>query len=662
MKIKKKIVYSLSSLFIILLLIQTCKDEPVAPSPNPEVLIAYPPDTSYITEDINIKVNVYNFSSVKNVRFNIDGTMVYADSVSPYEYLWNIYYWENKAHTILAEAVDGNDKIWKSKLITVYTNNDSQENILLIQPFDLQKFTDRNTIEFKWSHLQDAYTYKIETAIDSDFVNIFKSETTVDTNVIIEGFNLSKFYWHVKGIDKNNMEGSWSDYRTFTVSAPDPPILIEPANKKSMKTGSTVNLVWHKSKDAVLYEYQVSDSSGFVNIISSGQLPDTSVTIQNLPMGVYYWRVRCKNVVNFQSEWSDYFIFTIGVFSKVYGGGDLEYGSSIIETPDHGFLLLGKTASYGSGVYDIYLLKIDELGNILWSQTYGTPYDDRGEHMKLTSDGGIIIAGTTVVENNPYSNYNMYLVKTDINGNVEWENNFGGEENDFGYGVIETNDGGFIIVGDTRSYGAGDYDVYIIKTDNSGNESWSKTIGNLAIDGGRFINKVNDGNYIITGALDDNTCLVKIDESGNDIWSRIYSTFFSRGNYFCQLSNGNVNIVGSSGSSNMKLTCTDSEGNELWNKVLNQGFGSSVIEMDGNLISTGFDMSVTNVFIYSTDYSGNINWMKQIGGIQTTSSSELIKTYDGGFVMIGSTSGYGANESDIWLVKFDKNGNTFLEY
>ena len=179
-------------------------------------------------------------------------------------------------------------------------------------------------------------------------------------------------------------------------------------------------------------------------------------------------------------------------WTTFYGGPLDEVAYSVRETDDGGFIIAANTSSYGAGYWDIYLIKVDKNGNSEWTKTIGGNNDDRCYAIEQTIDGGFIIAGTTLSFGTEY--YNIYLIKTDRNGNEVWAKIFGGSGGDYAYAVQETEDGGFIICGDSQSFSAGGYtDVYLIKTDNSGNLLWSKTYGGPSNEGGKAISQTTEG-------------------------------------------------------------------------------------------------------------------------------------------------------------------------
>ena len=153
-------------------------------------------------------------------------------------------------------------------------------------------------------------------------------------------------------------------------------------------------------------------------------------------------------------------------FAKTYGGTDDDGASSVQHTSDGGYIVAGYTASFGAGYDDIFLIKTDANGNIQWAKAYGGPDDDIAYSVQQTSDGGYIVAGHT---NFFGVGYDAFLVKTDANGNIVWAKTYGGTDDDIAFSVQQTSDGGYIVAGATASFGVGSRDIFLIKTDANGN-------------------------------------------------------------------------------------------------------------------------------------------------------------------------------------------------
>nr|MBC8416069.1 hypothetical protein [Candidatus Cloacimonadota bacterium] len=186
------------------------------------------------------------------------------------------------------------------------------------------------------------------------------------------------------------------------------------------------------------------------------------------------------------------------LWTRTYGGTDTEYGSSVQLTSDGSYIIIGVTMSFGAGDRDFYLIKTDANGDTLWTKTYGGTDSDEGYSVQLTSDGGYIIVGETCSYGIPTGSADVWLIKTDANGNILWSQNYGGSLTDFGNSVQLTSDGGYIIAAGTWSYGAGYTDAYLIKTDISGNSLWTQTYGNSFYDTAYSIQQTADGGFIFT--------------------------------------------------------------------------------------------------------------------------------------------------------------------
>ncbi len=293
-----------------------------------------------------------------------------------------------------------------------------------------------------------------------------------------------------------------------------------------------------------------------------------------------------------------------------------------------------------------------------WEQTYG---GIGGWSVQQTTDGGYIVTGTT----DSNGNVDVYLIKTDGNGNEQWSRTFGGSEVDNGRSVQQTTDGGYIITGSTLSFGSGLYELYLIKTDGNGNEVWSQTYGDTIHNyHGNSIQQTNDGGYIITGYRigSNDPFLLKVDISGNEIWSTVFLCCNDLGNSVLQNSDGDY-IVTTYG----RLIKVDGSGNEIWSQMFGQGIGNYIFSKgsstnDGGYIITGssYNVSESDVLLIKTDENGIEQWTKTYGGIYNDGGSSVQQTQDGGYIITGETwssSSLNNVNIDVYLIKTDGNGN-----
>ena len=180
-------------------------------------------------------------------------------------------------------------------------------------------------------------------------------------------------------------------------------------------------------------------------------------------------------------------------------------GNSVQQTLDGGYIITGGISPWVNDSSGICLIKTDGNGNGQWTQNFGSSYSE-GKSVQQTSDGGYIITGITE---------NLCLIKTDVNGNEQWIKTFGNVYPEIGNSVKQTLDGGYIITGTKISIDSGNRDVYLIKTDQFGNEQWSQFFGGTGWDEGQSVQQTSDGGYIITGTKDEDICLIKTDPDGN---------------------------------------------------------------------------------------------------------------------------------------------------
>jgi len=316
-------------------------------------------------------------------------------------------------------------------------------------------------------------------------------------------------------------------------------------------------------------------------------------------------------------------------WTKTIGGENEDVGTSLIQTSDGGYAIAGYTKSFGAGKADVYVVKLDANGNLQWTKTIGGPESDYGESLIQTSDGGYAITGSTTksfVIGGEYSSVaDVYVVKLDANGNLQWTKTIGGPESDYGESLIQTSDGGYAIAGSTTSFGAGGGDVYLVKLDAHGNLRWTKTIGGPGYEKGYSLIQTSDGGYAIAG----------------------YTTSFGAGDYDVYV---------------FKL---DANGNLQWTKTIGgpgSDRGYSLIQTsDGGYAIAGFTYSFgegrADVYVVNLDANGNLHWTKTIGEEFADEGYSLIQTSDGGYAIAGYTRSFGVKWEDVYVIKLDKNGH-----
>ena len=365
------------------------------------------------------------------------------------------------------------------------------------------------------------------------------------------------------------------------------------------------------------------------------------------------------------------------MWTQVFGGNFRDWGYSVLQTADEGFILVGQTQAGIAGQIDVWLIKTDYRGNLEWDRTFGGTDNEVGVCIQRTNDGGYIIAGEF---SSPASLSDVLLIKTRSDGEEEWTRTFGGTNFDGGSYVQQTTDGGYIIVGRTNSYGMGYDDVWLIKTDGNGFEQWGHTYGGTNSESGRCVEQTPDGGYIITGytytfgAGQYDVWLIKTDSSGTEEWNRTYGGANNDiGSAVRQTTDGGYIIAGETssigeGDSDIWIIKTDSLGNRLWDhtygRILNDFACDIQQTRDGGYILTGglghHNNNNVDVWIIKTDAEGDSLWSTVFGGEDNDWGYCIQQTNDEGYVVVGWTESYGTGDDvDVLLIRYE--GETAVE-
>jgi len=360
-------------------------------------------------------------------------------------------------------------------------------------------------------------------------------------------------------------------------------------------------------------------------------------------------------------------------FAKTYGGIYTDRAYSVQQTSDGGYIVAVNTSSFGVGDGDILLIKTNAYGDRIWAKTYGGTSGDYASSVQQTSDGGYIVAGYT----NSFgaSGNDILLIKMDANGNVEWAKTYGGTGDDRAFSVQQTTGGGYIVAGYTNSFGAGDWDIFLIKTDANGNVEWAKTYGGTNWDEARSVQQTSGGGYIVAGYTESfgagDIFLIKMDEYGNVQWAKTYGGIsWDYASSVQQTSDGGYIVAGGThsfgaGWINLFLIKTDANGNVQWAKTYGGtivDFASSVQQTSGGgYIVAGYTNSFGaggyDILLIKTDADGNVEWAKTYGGTNWDNASSVQQTSDGGYIVAGWTWSFSAGAEDIFLIKTDENGD-----
>jgi hypothetical protein len=365
-------------------------------------------------------------------------------------------------------------------------------------------------------------------------------------------------------------------------------------------------------------------------------------------------------------------------FQRTYGGTDRDAGYSVAQTTDGGYIITGYTRSFGAGFADVWLIKTDADGDTIWTRTYGGTDDDIGWSVAQTADGGYIIAGFTISYGAGFAD--VWLIKTDSAGDTMWTRTFGGANQDQGYSVAQTAGGGYIIVGWTEYFVGGPEDVYLVKTDVHGDTMWTRTFGGEDGDRGESVARTADAGYIITGctrsfgAGASDVWLIKTNASGDTIWTRTYGGTDSDCGYsVAQTIDGGYVIAGytisyGAGYADVWLIKTDSAGDTMWTRTFggpHVDYGYSVAQTtDGGYVIAGYTYSFGaggwDAWLIKTDADGDTIWTRTFGGANEDRGFSVAQTADGSYVITAFTASFGAGLDDVYLIKTDSAGRVAI--
>jgi len=356
-----------------------------------------------------------------------------------------------------------------------------------------------------------------------------------------------------------------------------------------------MNPEWCSIFDGDVFQYTLSlDKTSDSGYILAGW------TVKLNPHRTYAWLIKTDSLGNM--EWN----LTFGEEKDAEGYG-------VIESSDGGFVFTGPWEKRHD-FREIFLVKTDNLGNIMWIQTYDTDNETWGNSIVEVNDGYVIVGK---------NRYNTWLIKTDKDGNKIWDRIYGGNEADRGRSVIETKDSGFMITGHTYSYADEDgHDIWVIKTDEEGVEQWNKTYGGNGYDRGSDIIETNDGCYMIAGGMApigefwNDVCLLKIDENGNELWRKLYGGVdVDSAHSVIQLSDGSYVVAAGT-----------------------QSYGLSIA-------------GDSEAWVIKVDENGDMLWNKTFGGRERDNLLDIVEADDGGFILGGSTDSLTDGWAGAWLVK-----------
>jgi len=311
-------------------------------------------------------------------------------------------------------------------------------------------------------------------------------------------------------------------------------------------------------------------------------------------------------------------------FERHYGGESAEWGFCVQQTADSGYIVAGTTLSFGAGFYDGWLVRTDARGETLWTCACGGTTGDYFYGVENATGGGFLVVGNT--GSFGAGGTDVWLVRTDLHGDSLWTKTYGGTGWDGATSLHTTADSGYVIAGHTSSLGAGEYDGWLLKVDASGETLWTKTYGGTGTDRTYSVDVTSDGGFILTGFYDLSGPL------GGDLW----------------------------------LIRTDSLGDTVWTRILpapghDAGYRVEETEDGGYIVAgatSSFGAGNYDLWLLRFDARGDTLWTKTYGGSDWDEGRDVRQLSDGGFVVVGWRQTRPPEPGPAWLVRTNAEGDT----
>jgi len=363
-------------------------------------------------------------------------------------------------------------------------------------------------------------------------------------------------------------------------------------------------------------------------------------------------------------------------WARSYGGGLGEGAWTIQQTSDGGFAVAGWTWSFGAGDSDIWILKLRADGTIQWQRTYGGYDDDAADLIYQASDGGYVVTGYTASYG--AGAIDVWLLKLGADGAVQWQKTYGGRAEDEAVGIQQTLDGGYIVAGETDSFGAGDWDVWLLKLGADGAVQWQKTYGGPRSEttSADPVQQTADGGYIVTGRTASfgaggyDVWMLKLDENGTVQWQKTYGgPGDDEAHAVRQTLNGGYVVAGytasfGAGATDIWVIKLDGQGTILWQKTFG-GEGTDLTfsvhpTFDGGCVVGGYTWSfgagASDFWVLKLSQNGTLQWQKTYGGPARDEAASIRQTSEGGYVVAGGTESF-AGGWDFWVLRLGADGD-----
>jgi|GEM_PF-318826 len=587
---------------------------------SPQVTIVNPTNGATVRGLVTVTAEAQDNVAVSKVEFYIDGTKVGEDTSEPYQYNWDTVGLTNDStHTIQAKAYDIIGNPGQSDTVAVRVVNNIPQ-VTIINPTDGETLHGTVTIQ----------------AEVQDNEGIAQVEFFVNDKVLKSFISSPYEYgWNVDEI----IDG------TYTIK-------VKATNLSGNQSSKSINVIVNKGQKTFgrnyysdyAYSIQQTTDGGY---IVAGDMSGSACVLKLNSDGSLAWQ-------------------------KTFFGGGWTYAHSIQQTTDGGYIVAGYTESFEAGGYDVYILKLNSNGTLIWQKTFGGSLDDFAYSIQQTTDGGYIVAGYTYSFGAGY--YDAYILKLNSDGSLAWQKTYGGSSNDMAHSIQQTTDGGYIVAGYTYSFGAGNDDVYVLKLNSDGSLAWQKTFGGSYGDYAYSIQQTTDGGYIVAGSTYSfeagyyDAYILKLNSDGSLAWQKTFGGSYGDYAYSIQqTTDGGYIVAGSTypfeaGYYDAYILKLNSDGSLAWQKTFGGSYGDYAYSIqqttDGGYIVAGYTGSFGfGDYVLKLNRDGSLAWQKTYGGIWNDEAYSIQQTTDGGYIVAGYTASFGAGNNDVYVLKLDSDGS-----
>jgi uncharacterized delta-60 repeat protein len=360
------------------------------------------------------------------------------------------------------------------------------------------------------------------------------------------------------------------------------------------------------------------------------------------------------------------------VWAMTFRGNGDDVARSVAASASGGYTIAGYTTSFGAGGADAWIVGIDAGGGPAWQETIGGAGNDYADSIQPTSDGGYVVAGST--DSSGAGSFDMWVAKLTSNGAISWQKTIGGAGNDHATSGIQTTDGGYLVVGNTSSFGSGGADAWVVKLDSAGIVIWQKAYGGGGQDTAESVQQTSDGGYIVAGSTSSfgvgghDIWLLRLDSSGNIVWQNTYGgSGTDRASSVKVTSDGGYVVAGytnsfGAGQYDFWVLKLDSSGRIQWQRTYGatgSEFASSVVQLsDGRYLVAGSTTSAGNMdgWVLHLNTKGDPTAESTYGGAGRDGFLSAQLTSDGGLIAVGFAGSFGNGAYDFFILKLNNIG------